>query len=71
MLAEHRAHDLAMLDSLTGLPNRRQFDQELRAAVAAPPGAHATHAAFMIDLNGFKRINDIAQPLTHLITILV
>jgi diguanylate cyclase (GGDEF)-like protein len=57
--AEHRARELAHQDSLTGLPNRRQFDQELKVAIAAPPRIGGTHALFMLDLNGFKRINDV------------
>ncbi|WP_256752893.1 bifunctional diguanylate cyclase/phosphodiesterase [Mesorhizobium sp. Mes31] len=57
--AEEEARALAFEDTLTGLPNRRQFDAALRAALAAPPGADAVHAVFMLDLNGFKRINDL------------
>jgi len=57
--AEQEARTLAMEDPLTGLPNRRQFDEALKAAVAAPPGADAVHAVLMMDLNGFKRINDL------------
>jgi diguanylate cyclase (GGDEF)-like protein len=57
--AEHRARELSLQDSLTGLPNRRQFDQELKAAIAALPRTDAAHAVLMLDLNDFKRINDI------------
>lgn len=52
-------HELAYSDALTGLPNRRSFDEALRAAVGAPPRAGASHGLFMIDLNGFKRVNDV------------
>lgn len=58
-VAEEEARALAFEDTLTGLPNRRQFDAALNAALAAPPGADAVHAVFMLDLNGFKRINDL------------
>ena len=57
--AEAEARALAFQDPLTGLPNRRQFDDALKAAIAAPPRAGAAHAVLMLDLNGFKRINDI------------
>lgn len=57
-LAEQHVRELAYQDPLTGLANRRQFDQALRAAVAAPPREGAVHAVFLLDLNGFKRIND-------------
>jgi diguanylate cyclase (GGDEF)-like protein len=57
--AEHHARELAMQDALTGLPNRRQFDQELKAALAAPPSRNGTHAVFLLDLNNFKHVNDL------------
>jgi diguanylate cyclase (GGDEF)-like protein len=46
--------ELAMHDDLTGLANRRRFEQQLQAAVGA--GAHPTVA--LLDLNGFKGVND-------------
>jgi diguanylate cyclase (GGDEF)-like protein len=57
--AEQHARELAFQDPLTGLANRRQFDEALRAAIAAPPRAGASHAVFLLDLNGFKRVNDV------------
>jgi diguanylate cyclase (GGDEF)-like protein len=57
--AERKARNLAMQDSLTGLPNRRRFDHELKAAIAAPPRIDGTHAVFLLDLNGFKHVNDV------------
>jgi diguanylate cyclase (GGDEF)-like protein len=57
--AEREIRTLAFHDALTGLPNRRQFDDALRAAVAAPPGADAAHGVLMLDLNGFKKVNDV------------
>ncbi len=57
--AEHRARELAFQDALTGLPNRRQFDDALKAAIAAPPRTGAGHGLFLLDLNGFKQINDV------------
>jgi len=57
--AESYARELAFQDGLTGLPNRRQFDDALKAALAAPPRGGAVHAVFLLDLNGFKQVNDV------------
>jgi len=57
--AEKQIRVLAFQDTLTGLANRRQFDEALRAAIAAPPREGACHAVLVLDLNGFKQINDI------------
>jgi diguanylate cyclase (GGDEF)-like protein len=57
--AERHARELAYQDGLTGLPNRRQYDEALKAAAAAPPRAGASHGVFLLDLNGFKKINDV------------
>ncbi|MEV6630205.1 bifunctional diguanylate cyclase/phosphodiesterase [Actinoplanes sp. NPDC051470] len=45
--------DLAMRDDLTGLANRRRFEQAVREALA---GGRPT--VLLLDLNGFKEIND-------------
>jgi diguanylate cyclase (GGDEF)-like protein len=57
--AERHARDLALQDALTGLPNRRLFDAELKAAVSAPPRSGGSHAVLLLDLNHFKGINDV------------
>lgn len=57
--AEQHARELAYQDGLTGLPNRRQFDEALRKAIGSPPRAGAGHGLFLLDLNGFKQINDV------------
>lgn len=45
-------------DPLTGLPNRRSFEEELASAVnSVQEGAHSLGLAFL-DLDGFKDIND-------------
>ncbi len=51
---------LALVDSLTGLRNRRAFDEELaQALVARSRGAIEPRVALaMIDLRGLKEIND-------------
>ena len=57
--AEQHVRKLAFQDPLTGLANRRLFDEALNAAIAAPPGADGSHAVFLLDLNGFKQVNDV------------
>ncbi len=57
--AEQTVRVLAYQDALTGLPNRRQFDEALKIAIESPPGAGLCHAVFLLDLNGFKKINDV------------
>ncbi|NNM71366.1 putative bifunctional diguanylate cyclase/phosphodiesterase [Enterovirga aerilata] len=57
--AERDVRKLAFRDPLTGLPNRRQFTEALRTALMSPPRLGAAHALLMLDLNGFKQVNDI------------
>jgi diguanylate cyclase (GGDEF)-like protein len=55
--AEIEAQRLARHDPLTGLPNRRFFGQSLEQALRhLAPGKHA--AVMMLDLDGFKAVND-------------
>jgi diguanylate cyclase (GGDEF)-like protein len=56
--AEGRARALAYQDPLTGLANRRQFEEALARAAASPPAQGQVHAVYLLDLNGFKQIND-------------
>jgi diguanylate cyclase (GGDEF)-like protein len=55
--AQHSSHR-AMHDSLTGLPNRTLFDDRLQQAVAAAAQTAEQVALLMVDLDGFKDIND-------------
>ncbi|MEV6350468.1 EAL domain-containing protein [Actinoplanes sp. NPDC051851] len=48
-----RLRDLAMRDDLTGLPNRRAFEESAAVAVAGTPCR-----LVMVDLAGFKHVND-------------
>jgi diguanylate cyclase (GGDEF)-like protein len=48
----------ASLDSLTGLKNRRRFEEELRAAMARGRREGTTGALLMLDLDHFKQVND-------------
>jgi len=50
---------LALQDSLTGLPNRRAMLSGLAAVTASSPSDVRKHAFFLIDLNDFKRVNDL------------
>ncbi|MGN6662690.1 MAG: diguanylate cyclase domain-containing protein [Solirubrobacterales bacterium] len=45
-------------DSLTGLGNRRRFEEELAAAMARSRREGSTGALLMLDLDDFKRVND-------------
>jgi diguanylate cyclase len=59
----HARHE-ALVDSLTGLANRRAFDRRLAACLAAqavPPGQPPTGAPvclLMLDIDHFKNVND-------------
>jgi diguanylate cyclase (GGDEF)-like protein len=48
----------ASQDSLTGLDNRRRFEEDLAAAMARSRRYGSTGALLMLDLDGFKRVND-------------
>ncbi|MDE2578539.1 MAG: EAL domain-containing protein [Hyphomicrobiales bacterium] len=50
---------LANLDSLTNLPNRRQFFARIDAAIARRAGKPGGLYVGVVDLDGFKPINDI------------
>lgn len=45
-------------DALTGLRNRRRFEEDLRMAMARSRRESTTGALLMIDLDNFKRVND-------------
>lgn len=50
---------LANLDSLTGLPNRRSFFHQLELMYAVASTQNTTLAVGIVDLDGFKPVNDI------------
>lgn len=50
---------LANVDSLTGLPNRRKFFSSLDALLERPDSGSRRFAVGLIDLDGFKSINDV------------
>ena len=57
-LAEQRAAALAVRDPLTGLANRRAFNQELNRAWSRCRRAHSPLSLLSIDIDHFKKIND-------------
>jgi diguanylate cyclase (GGDEF)-like protein len=56
-LALHRQHE-ATHDALTDLPNRRQFFVQVRLAQAQAERSHGSFALALVDLDGFKQVND-------------
>jgi diguanylate cyclase len=48
----------AVTDDLTGLPNRRLFQQRLEEAIAGGGGAGGGMAVLIVDLDRFKELND-------------
>ena len=56
--AERELQELADHDSLTGLLNRRRFNADLEREVARTRRHGGQSAVLMIDLDGFKLIND-------------
>lgn len=56
--AEAKVNRLAYFDTLTGLPNRQLFQQQLGKAIAKARETGRKVAAVYVDLDNFKRIND-------------
>jgi diguanylate cyclase (GGDEF)-like protein len=59
LAVETEVRTLAFTDALTGLANRRHFDTALTMSAQTWPRAGGSHAVMSLDLNGFKRINDL------------
>jgi diguanylate cyclase (GGDEF)-like protein/PAS domain S-box-containing protein len=55
---EIQLQDLAHADSLTGLPNRRRFEEKLHEAIARSKRDQRPMALMFLDVDHFKRIND-------------
>lgn len=52
------AVDMARLDMLTGVSNRRAFFEAARAFAAGPKAPQTSHGVLYIDIDHFKSIND-------------
>lgn len=57
-LAERELELLARVDALTGLANRRMFNERLSQAMLRARRHHAPIALMLLDVDHFKRIND-------------
>ncbi len=55
---EAQAQQLARADSLTGLGNRRAFDESLTAEMARARRVASTVTVALVDVDGFKNLND-------------
>lgn len=52
-------HERATRDALTGLPNRHAWSEALQVAVTQAQQQQCAVAVMFLDLDGFKRINDV------------
>lgn len=61
LLEDQIAHNkhLALHDELTGLPNRRLFQDRLSTAIERARRTGSQAALLMVDLNQFKQVNDM------------
>ncbi len=56
--AEERLRQLSEFDALTGLLNKKAFDEQLRQALAHADQHHGRVALLWFDLDNFKSVND-------------
>jgi diguanylate cyclase (GGDEF)-like protein len=62
--AENRAYEAASTDPLTGFLNRRAFAQEAAELLAAAQRHREAVAMLVIDIDGFKHVNEVHGHLT-------
>ncbi|HEY4068475.1 MAG TPA: GGDEF domain-containing protein [Burkholderiaceae bacterium] len=53
-----RARGEALTDPLTGILNRKGFDQQIEALIKQAPDAGRVHCLVMLDIDHFKKVND-------------
>ncbi len=58
-LTEGQLEQMALYDRITGLPNRRFFEYELKKAIARIKREGKNAALMMIDVDNFKNVNDL------------
>ncbi|HYD59839.1 MAG TPA: diguanylate cyclase [Noviherbaspirillum sp.] len=58
MRLHHELVHAARHDELTGLPNRRLFQDRMRSALARSRRNHGRFAVLYVDLDDFKKVND-------------
>ncbi len=58
-LTEGQLEQMALYDRVTGLPNRRFFEYELRKAITRIKRERENAALMMIDVDDFKKVNDL------------
>ncbi|MBS0420850.1 MAG: diguanylate cyclase [Proteobacteria bacterium] len=56
--SQQRLEQIAYNDALTGLPNRRLFEDDLKHSVALAKRDGPAFTLLLVDLDGFKKIND-------------
>ena len=56
--AQQEVRQLALKDALTGVGNRRYFEERAKAALAGARRRGASLALLMIDIDNFKEVND-------------
>lgn len=56
--SQEKLEKMAYFDPLTGLPNRRMFNDDLRHLIARSLRGQGDFALVLVDLDGFKQVND-------------
>ncbi|MFT4585161.1 MAG: diguanylate cyclase (GGDEF)-like protein [Gammaproteobacteria bacterium] len=56
--ARHRAEQLSSLDGLTGIANRRYFDEQIKSELGRAFRAHKPVSVVLLDIDCFKQFND-------------